>query len=454
MNKKILCLIILVVCCLVGIAFKLHRKEKSNISIPEEPVQFVTVKDGHFYIGENEYRYVGTNFWYGAILASEGQGGNRERLKKELDLMQEIGINNIRVLVGGDGLGNLNYQIKPTLQSAPGVYNDTILQGLDYLMADLEKRNMKAVLYLNNAWEWSGGFGIYLDWAGMGTPASPKDWMAFQKYHCQFTQNEKAKELAANHTKFIVSRTNTVTGKPYTESPALMAWELANEPRAFSYDPEVKACFAQWIQEQAQLIKSIDQNHLVTTGSEGKNGCEGDLELFEKIHSFPEIDYACIHVWPFNWAWLGKYVATIGEAIETNGKESVVNSVENACNNTADYIEEAYARMAPLGKPMVLEEFGYPRDNYEIAAGSPTTGRDAYFAYVFKIIRDSGKIAGCNFWSWGGLAEVKHSNWECWDDYTGDPAQEEQGLNSIFAKDESTMNIIREIATSINNANK
>ena len=40
--------------------------------------QFVTVRDGHFYIGDKEYRYVGTNFWYGAILASEGQGSNRD----------------------------------------------------------------------------------------------------------------------------------------------------------------------------------------------------------------------------------------------------------------------------------------------------------------------------------------------------------------------------------------
>ena len=449
MNKKVLGLIIVIIICIIGII--VLPKKQDTMKEQETTPQYVTVKDGHFYIGDKEYRYVGTNFWYGAILASEGVGGNRERLKKELDLMQEIGITNIRVLVGGDGEGNLDYQIKPTLQTAPGVYNDTILQGLDYLMADLEKRNMKAVLYLNNAWEWSGGFGIYLEWAGMGTPVAPKDWPGFQAYHSQFTKNEKAKELAANHTRYIVSRVNTVTGKPYSESPALMAWELANEPRAFATDPETKACFAQWIQEQAQLIKSIDANHLVTTGSEGKNGCEMDLDLFEKIHAFPEIDYACIHVWPFNWSWLGKYVSNTTEAIAVNGKESVVGSVERACSNTAAYIDEAYERMSPLGKPMVLEEFGYPRDNYELAAGSPTTGRDAYYSYVFKIIRDSGKIAGCNFWSWGGLAEVKHPNWECWDDYTGDPAQEEQGLNSVFAKDESTMNIIHEIASSINN---
>lgn len=449
MNKKVLGLIILVIACIIGIAVNMHKKQDTMEQ--NTTPQYVTVKDGHFYIGDKEYRYVGTNFWYGAILASEGMGGNRERLKKELDLMQEIGITNIRVLVGGDGTGEHEYQIKPTLQLAPGVYNDTILRGLDYLMADLEQRNMKAVLYINNAWEWSGGFGVYLDWAGMGKPATPKEWVEYQAYHSQFTKNEKAKKLAADHTRFIVSRTNTVTGKPYSESPALMAWELANEPRAFATDDETKAAFAQWIKEQAQLIKSIDPNHLVTTGSEGKNGCEGDMDLFEKIHAFPEIDYACIHVWPFNWAWLGKYVSTTTEAIEVNGKESVITQVENACNNTADYIEEAYARMAPLGKPMVLEEFGYPRDNYGLEAGSPTTGRDAYYAYVFKIIRDSGKIAGCNFWSWGGLAEVKHPNWQQWDDYTGDPAQEEQGLNSVFAKDESTMNIIREIATAINN---
>jgi len=433
------------------ISIVVMHSNKSNNESNTEKAEFVTVKDGHFYIGDKEYRYVGTNFWYGAILASEGQGGNRERLEKELDLMQEIGITNIRVLVGGDGEGNLNYQIKPVLQSEPGVYNDTILQGLDYLMADLEKRNMKAVLYLNNAWEWSGGFGIYLKWAGMGEPASPRDWNAYQAYHSEFTKNEKAMELAANHTKYIVSRVNTVTGKPYSESPALMAWELANEPRAFASDENTKRCFANWIHEQAKLIKSIDPNHLVTTGSEGRNGCEGDINLFNEIHSFPEIDYACIHIWPFNWAWLGKYVATIQEAIDTNGPESVITQVGVACQNTQDYIEEHYALMQPIGKPIVLEEFGYPRDNYGLAAGSPTTGRDTYYSYVFRIIHDSGKIAGCNFWSWGGLAEVKHPNWECWDDYTGDPAQEEQGLNSVFACDSTTMDIIKTIAYQINN---
>ena len=127
---------------------------------------FVTVRDGRFYIGDHEYRYVGTNLWYGAILASEGKGGNRQRLNKELDDLLALGIDNVRVLVGGDGRDSIPSHIAPKLQTQPGVYDQDLLVGLDYLMAEIEKRNMKVVLYFNNAWEWSGGYGAYLDWVG------------------------------------------------------------------------------------------------------------------------------------------------------------------------------------------------------------------------------------------------------------------------------------------------
>ena len=114
---------------------------------------FVTTRDGKFYRGETEYKFIGANFWYGAVLASEGQGGDRERLQKELDLMQEVGISNVRVLASGEGPDSVASHVVPVLQPEPGVYNDTILQGLDYLIAELEKREMTAVLFLNNSWE-------------------------------------------------------------------------------------------------------------------------------------------------------------------------------------------------------------------------------------------------------------------------------------------------------------
>lgn len=85
---------------------------------------FVTVKDGKFYIGNQPYSYVGTNFWYGAILGSQGEGGDRARLLRELDFMKKNGINNLRILVGGDGADGITSRIQPTLQKKPGVYND------------------------------------------------------------------------------------------------------------------------------------------------------------------------------------------------------------------------------------------------------------------------------------------------------------------------------------------
>ena len=183
---------------------------------------FVTVKDGEFYIGDSIYRYVGTNLWYATILASEGRGGDRARLARELDSLQKIGVDNLRILVGGDGGEGIPSHIAPTLQVRPGEYNDTLLTALDYLLLDLEKRNMKAVLYLNNAWEWSGGFSTYLDWAGDGPAVNPAvdGYPAYMDYASRFTANEKAKELAANHVRTIVRSIKSINGTHYSESQA------------------------------------------------------------------------------------------------------------------------------------------------------------------------------------------------------------------------------------------
>lgn len=398
---------------------------------PIEKENFVSVRDGKFFLNGKPYNYVGTNFWYGAILASTGRGGDRARLARELDLMKANGIDNVRVLVGGDGDENIPSHIMPVLQTAPGVYNDTILDGLDYLMVQLEQRDMKAVLYLNNAWEWSGGYGTYLEWAGAGPTPNPAiaGYPAYMNHVAQFVTNDRAKKLAADHVRNIVTRTNRYTNKPYSESPALMTWEIANEPRAFAEDSITKNAFAEWIGEQARLIKSLDPNHLVTTGSEGKHGCEQDIVLWFMIHAYPEIDYGIIHLWPYNWSWVTP--------------ETLISDVDKACANTVEYIRPHYELMDVVKKPLVLEEFGYPRDNFQFAPGTPTTGRDTFYQFVFDLIANSGMIQGCNFWGWGGYADPAHEKWQPWDDYTGDPAQEQQGLNSVFATDASTLQIIK-----------
>lgn len=409
---------------------------------PLSATDYISVRDGRFYRGDKEYRYVGTNFWYGPILASTGEGGDRQRLRRELDAMQRIGIRNLRVLVGAEGSTERTTHIRPILQPQPGEYNDTLLRGLDYFMAELERRDMTAVLYLTNSWEWSGGFGAYLDWAGHGPAVEPSDWQGFLDYHCQFVQDSVARDMALRHTAFIVQRTNTVTGRPYKESPALMAWELANEPRAFARQDSVKAAFLDWAQQQADLIKQLDPNHLVTTGSEGLYGCEVDIDLFRRLHTLPSIDYACIHIWPHTWGWMGRFCAPTSAAREANGADGTLRGFPSACQHSMRYIDQAVDALKGTGRPIVIEEFGYPRDGYNITLKSGTSQRDRFYEFLFREVFEKGKAAGCNFWGWGGEARPRHDWWQPGDPYTCDPNHEEQGLYSVFSSDGGTLRTI------------
>lgn len=390
--------------------------------------------DGQFVRDGKPYYFVGANFWYGAILGSEGEGGNRERLHKELDFLKSIGINNLRVLVGADGENGIKTRVEPSLQVAPGVYNDTILAGLDYFMNELRERDMTAVLYLNNSWEWSGGYSVYLQWSGHGDAVVPAvdGWPAYMEYVKQFPQSDSAKALFANHVNYIVSRTNRYNQIKYVDDPTIMSWQIGNEPRAFS--DENKEPFARWMADVAAQIKSLDPNHMVSSGSEGSWECEMDMNLFEKIHADPNINYLNIHIWPYNWSWVKA--------------DSLKELLPRAKENTKKYIDDHMGIARKYSKPIVLEEFGFPRDGFSFSKEAPTTARDEYYRYVFDLIRQDresgGLFAGCNFWAWGGFAgqNPDHVFWEKGDDYTGDPAQEQQGLNSVFATD-STIEIIK-----------
>ena len=191
--------------------------------------QFIRVENGRFVGGSaNSGYFVGANFWYGALLATEGPGRDRDRLCRELDRLKASGIGNLRVLVGSEGNTGVISKVEPILQTAPGVYDDRALDGLDFLMSELGKRDMQAVLYLTNAWEWSGGYSQYLEWSGRGTYPVPglAGWDTFMAYVRQFHEAEatdSCKILLEKHIRHIVTRTNRYTGRPYREDPAIFS---------------------------------------------------------------------------------------------------------------------------------------------------------------------------------------------------------------------------------------
>jgi mannan endo-1,4-beta-mannosidase len=444
---------------------------------PASHTPFITQHHGQFERHGQPYYFIGTNFWYGAVLGSTGQGGNRERLCKELDFMKASGMNNLRVLVGADGPDGHPSKVRPALQTAPGVYNDTIFDGLDYLLAEMGKREMVAVLFINNSWEWSGGYEQYLKWARFVPETEDKmSWPQLQQWLAQYASCEECKRMFFDHVKAVLSRTNRYTGKKYIDDPAIMAWQVGNEPRAFS--AAARPAFAQWLKEATALIRSLDPNHLISIGSEGLVGCENDAQLLEDIHADPNVDYLTVHIWPKNWSWISAINPDMARQMmeeqspmygalpegsdstppspEIAAMSDAAGQVDRAIEKTGEYIDAHAAVAAKLGKPFVIEEFGYPRDHHRYTTDDGVTGRDTYYRYIFSRLeascRAKGLLAGCNFWAWGGFGRPAHLFWQPWDDYLGDPSQEEQGLNAVFDVD-TTTGVIEEYARKISAMN-
>ncbi len=131
---------------------------------------FIIVENSKFIKNGKPYHFVGTNYWYGALLGAKS--GNRERLLKELDELKAYGISNLRVLVGAEG-GSQDFTVREALQTEQGKYNEELLEGLDFLLSEMKKRDLTAILYLNNNWEWSGGMAKYLECNGYGKGPNP-----------------------------------------------------------------------------------------------------------------------------------------------------------------------------------------------------------------------------------------------------------------------------------------
>lgn len=397
------------------------------------------------------YHVAGVNFWYGAYLAAPGETGDIKRLRAELDLLKDLGVNNLRIL-GASEDGPMRDEITPAFQNRNGDYNETLLRGLDRLLVEMAARDMKAVIYLNNFWEWSGGMGAYLYWTtGDYVDLSDKNkpWPAFALHNMQFYANAEANAVFRDYVEMLITRTNSVTGVAYKNDPTIMAWQLANEPRpgykALPGKAELPA-FYTWIDETAGLIKSFAPHQLVSSGNEGLIGCADHAPCFAKAHMSDNIDYLTFHMWPKNWSWLD----------ESDMDGTFDRTIANATAYIETHIEDAKA----LNKPLVLEEFGLPRDNGAITPGSPTAYRDDFYRIVFSIIEDNtkaeGPLIGSNIWSWGGYGRAAHEDgrWRDGDTaYTGDPPQEPQGLNSVFSTDTTTLSVLKAHAEQLKEIN-
>ena len=409
---------------------------------------FVKVDGLGFVVNGRPYRFVGANMWYAAYLGADADYGNRARLTRELDTLAETGVTNIRLMASSED-SPLRNSVTPTFRNRTDTYNETLLEGLDLTLAEMGERDMKAILCLTNFWEWSGGMMTYLYWVNggqylnMNDPAHP--WPQFPDFNSAFYTQAEAQRLYRDYIRAVVTRTNTVTGVRYIDDPTIMSWQLANEPRPGGSDaiaaPNLPAFYA-WIEGTAAYIKSLDPNHLVSTGSEGLKGCIERTDCVVATHEPASVDYLTAHIWPQNWSWVDQRdLAATAEA----GRPLVDKYIR-------DHIEIARG----LNKPLVIEEFGYPRDGGLNDPSAPTTYKDRFYTQIFDAvlasIREGGPLVGSNFWAWNGEGRAAHPDHRFRPgdtSYVGDPPHEPQGWYGVFDSDASTRALIRAHAAAL-----
>jgi mannan endo-1,4-beta-mannosidase len=206
------------------------------------------------------------------------------------------------------------------------------LERLDALIAAAEEFGLSLILPLVNYWPDFGGMPMYLRWLGL-----PGDAAAFYA-------SPEARRTYRTWIERVLTRRNTITGRLYSDEPAILAWELANEPRCQIAGG--RELLLDWTAEMSAFLKRLDPNHLLALGDEGFFYRKGPGHLydgtygvdFEAVLAIEQIDFGTYHFYPQQWGLSG--------------------NLEFAGQWIADHI--AAGKLA--NKPVVLEEYGLKID--------------------------------------------------------------------------------------------
>jgi mannan endo-1,4-beta-mannosidase len=229
------------------------------------------------------------------------------------------------------------------MQVAKLQYDETALRGLDVVLSKAQQHGVKLILPFGNYWNAYGGTRQYVQWAGLPNPKEGDP---------RFFSDRSVIEHYKAHVAVLLNRVSTVDGQRYGAHPAVLAWELLNEPRATGLDAKGLQLRA-WVDELGAHVKSLAPQHLVGTGEEGfdrtSDGYDATFWMnaasfspFDGTGSFsqntasPHIDYASVHLFPETWLWSAEHTAEAG----------------------ARWIREHAAIARTSGKPLLVGEFG------------------------------------------------------------------------------------------------
>lgn len=280
--------------------------ENKNKNEASRPTKFVERRGDQFMLNGRSFYFSGTNnFWL------RDPYRTRDEIDRLLETLEEAGVNTIRTwgFCSGEG-GNC-------LQPAPGEYDEAAFDLLDYVVAEAGDRGMRLILPLANNWGDYGGMAQYVEWSSTA------------EGHDDFYTDDEAQALYRDFVEYVLTRENGYTGVEYREDPAIMMWELANEPRAQEAADGLER-MTQWVEESAAFIKDIDDNHLLSTGMEGFYNHVGNWAFdgftgtdYVEHHKIDGIDACSFHLYPESWGlsleegtqWIRSHIHTAREEV-------------------------------------------------------------------------------------------------------------------------------------------
>ncbi|PNH11553.1 Mannan endo-1,4-beta-mannosidase 8, partial [Tetrabaena socialis] len=354
-------------------------------------MQDIVRANGHRLVaGNRPFYFAGANNY--SLVCFAADEGQRPQVAEVLDDAQRLKLTVLRVWAFCDGREEWN-----AVQTAPGEFNEHVLRGLDWLLVEAGRRGIRLLLALTNFWPDYGGMAAYVRWRyGIADKASHD----MEQHPTRlFYADPQCQAAFRRAMQAVVGRTNTLSGVLYTQDPAILAWELANEPRC---DGEGGAAVLQeWIASTAIFLRGLDPNHLVTVGLEGFYGpsTPGLLQHnpydsaaahgadFAAIFSHPALDFATIHLYPDQW------LPSPRDASHEQIKSWMRNWLQS----------HAALCAGQLHKPLVLSEFG-KRDpgSYQGEECARNMGRTEAFKEVLdcamELAAGGGPLAGVCAW--------------------------------------------------------
>ena len=192
----------------------------------------------------------------------------------------------------------------------PGVFNEAAFRSLDTLMALASEYGVRVILPFVDNWPWMGGRAEYAGFRGLNKDAFWSDPLLIADFKLTID--------------YLINRVNTVTGLPYREDKALLAWETGNE---LSSTPE-------WVAEIAAYIKQLDSNHLVIDGYHSNllrdsSLDDPNIDLVTTHHYERDPSVMVQHIMDNQNRAQGRKPYFIGEFgfISTSGLEAAMNTI-------------------------------------------------------------------------------------------------------------------------------